>query len=170
MILGLNGEIIDILKSRKKSKLLDYFKYIPIEERRRVKYVTMDMNDVYKTESEKVINFAIECLKQSDEIVKRKEIGLPFQNLKFTLYGCVVDFLKNNTPETVEKLYGVLMFFANLGIYPYEKVRILYELGDILEAKQMYDEKSENVGVEIKYTGHHYNPFVLKNMSINWSS
>ena len=49
MILGLNGEVIDILDSRKKSKLLDYFKYIPIEERRRVKYVTMDMNDVYKT-------------------------------------------------------------------------------------------------------------------------
>jgi len=48
MILGLNGEIIDILKSRRKTKLLDYFKYIPQDERDRVKYVTMDMNDVYK--------------------------------------------------------------------------------------------------------------------------
>ena len=48
MILGLNGEIIDILKSRRKAKLLDYFKYIPEKERERVKYVTMDMNDIYK--------------------------------------------------------------------------------------------------------------------------
>ena len=45
MILGLNGKIIDILKSRRKSYLLDYFKYIPQSERDRVKYVTMDMND-----------------------------------------------------------------------------------------------------------------------------
>ena len=48
MILGLNGEILDILKSRKKAFLLDYFKYIPRQERDRVKYVTMDMNSVYK--------------------------------------------------------------------------------------------------------------------------
>lgn len=48
MILGLNGEILDILKSRKKAKLLDYFKYIPQVERARVEYVTMDMNDNYK--------------------------------------------------------------------------------------------------------------------------
>ena len=48
MVLGLNGEILDIQKTRKKSKLLDYFKYIPLEERNRVKYVTMDMNEVYK--------------------------------------------------------------------------------------------------------------------------
>ena len=48
MILGLNGEILDILKSRKKATLLDYFKYIPQAERDRVKYVTMDMNDIYR--------------------------------------------------------------------------------------------------------------------------
>lgn len=48
MIIGLNGEILDILKSRKKARLLDYFKYIPQVERDRVKYVTMDMNDIYK--------------------------------------------------------------------------------------------------------------------------
>ena len=28
MILGLNGEIIDILESRRKSKLLDYLRYM----------------------------------------------------------------------------------------------------------------------------------------------
>ncbi len=49
MILGLNGEVLDVLDSRKKNVLLDYFKYIPLIERRRVKYVTMDMNSVYKT-------------------------------------------------------------------------------------------------------------------------
>ena len=49
MILGLNGEVLDVLESRKKTALLDYFKYIPIDERKRVKYVTMDMNPVYKS-------------------------------------------------------------------------------------------------------------------------
>lgn len=49
MILGLNGEVLDVLESRKKTALLDYFKYIPPGERRRVKYVTMDMNPVYKS-------------------------------------------------------------------------------------------------------------------------
>ncbi len=48
MILGLNGEILDILRSRHKNKLLDYFKYIPLEERNRVRYVTMDMYDNYR--------------------------------------------------------------------------------------------------------------------------
>ena len=48
MIIGLNGEILDILRSRRKAFLLDYFKYIPPDERDRVKYVTMDMNDIYK--------------------------------------------------------------------------------------------------------------------------
>lgn len=48
LILGLNGEILDVLESRKKSSLLDYFKYIPIEERNRVKYITTDMNSIYK--------------------------------------------------------------------------------------------------------------------------
>lgn len=48
MILGLNGEVLDVLDSRKKDALLDYFKYIPLEERRRVRYVTMDMNSNYK--------------------------------------------------------------------------------------------------------------------------
>ena len=62
MILALNGEIIDILKSRKKSKLLDYFKYIPQFERDRVKYVTMDMNDVYLDVIKRRFRNAIICI------------------------------------------------------------------------------------------------------------
>ena len=62
MILGLNGEILDILKSRKKTKLLDYFKYIPREERDRVKYVTMDMNDIYKDVVNRRLKNATICI------------------------------------------------------------------------------------------------------------
>ena len=62
MILGLNGEVIDILKSRKKSKLLDYFKYIPQSERDRVKYVTMDMNDVYLDVILRRFRYATVCI------------------------------------------------------------------------------------------------------------
>ena len=62
MILALNGEIIDILKSRKKSKLLDYFKYIPQSERDYVKYVTMDMNEVYKDVILRRFKNAIICI------------------------------------------------------------------------------------------------------------
>lgn len=62
MILGLNGEILDILKSRKKHKLLDYFKYKPISERDRVKYVTMDMNEVYKEVINRRLKNATICI------------------------------------------------------------------------------------------------------------
>ena len=62
MILALNGEIIDILKSRKKSKLLDYFKYIPQSERDYVKYVTMDMNEAYKDVILRRFRNAIICI------------------------------------------------------------------------------------------------------------
>ena len=48
MIIGLNGEILDIQESRHKDKLMDYFKYIPLSERNRVKYVTMDMYENYR--------------------------------------------------------------------------------------------------------------------------
>ena len=62
LILGLNGEVIDILKSRKKSKLLDYFKYIPQSEKDRVRYVTMDMNEVYKDVINRRFKNAIICI------------------------------------------------------------------------------------------------------------
>ena len=44
----LSSGISNILESRKKTSLLDYFKCIPNLERDRVKYVTMDMNEIYK--------------------------------------------------------------------------------------------------------------------------
>ena len=59
MILGLNGDILDILKSRHKSKLLDYFKYIPVKERDRVKYVTMDMYENYRVTVKRRLKQAI---------------------------------------------------------------------------------------------------------------
>lgn len=62
MILGLNGEILDILKSRHKNKLLDYFKYIPQIERDRVKYVTMDMYDNYRVIVKRRFKNAIICI------------------------------------------------------------------------------------------------------------
>ena len=62
LILGLNGEILDIVKSRKKSTLLDYFQSIPLEERIKVKYVTMDMNKIYKDVINRRIPKAIICI------------------------------------------------------------------------------------------------------------
>ena len=59
MIMGLNGEILDILKSRHKSKLLDYFKYIPKKERSRVRYVTMDMYENYRVLVKRRLNNAL---------------------------------------------------------------------------------------------------------------
>lgn len=92
MILGLNGEIIDILKSRRKSYLLDYFKYIPQEERDRVKYVTMDMNDVYKTVIYRRFKDAIICIDSfhvikdmNDELDRlRKEIMEKYKDKKYS--------------------------------------------------------------------------------------
>src|SRR5690554_1828931 len=42
------GEIIDLLSSRKKKKLLKYFRSIPLEERENVQYVIMDLWIHYK--------------------------------------------------------------------------------------------------------------------------
>ena len=62
MILGLNGEILDILPSRHKNKLLDYFKYIPEKERDRVKYVTMDMYENYRVIVRRRLKNAVICI------------------------------------------------------------------------------------------------------------
>jgi len=92
MILGLNGEIIDILKSRRKSKLLDYFKYIPQSERDYVKYITMDMNDVYKDVIKRRFKNAIICIDSfhviklmNDELDRlRKKVMHRYDNKKHT--------------------------------------------------------------------------------------
>lgn len=92
MILGLNGEIIDILESRRKSFLLDYFKYIPVKERQLVKYVTMDMNRVYKEVISRRFNNAIICIDSfhvmkmmNDELDKiRKKIMHRSESYKYS--------------------------------------------------------------------------------------
>lgn len=43
-----NSEIIDIVESRRKDYLIDYFQRIPSSERYNVKYYISDMNDTYK--------------------------------------------------------------------------------------------------------------------------
>ena len=48
IIVARNGDVIDVLPSRKKTYLLTYFKNIPLEERLKVKYVNMDMYDIYR--------------------------------------------------------------------------------------------------------------------------
>lgn len=62
MILGLNGEILDILRSRKKYDLLNYFARLPSEEREKVLFVTMDMNAVYKEVIERRLPNACICI------------------------------------------------------------------------------------------------------------
>lgn len=62
MILGLNGEILDILRSRKKYDLLNYFARLPLEEREKVLFVTMDMNAVYKEVIERRLPNARICI------------------------------------------------------------------------------------------------------------
>lgn len=90
MIIGLNGEILDILKSRKKVRLLDYFKYIPQVETDRVKYVTMDMNDIYKDVILRRFRNVIICIDSfhvikmmNDELERlRKKLTRKYENNK----------------------------------------------------------------------------------------
>ena len=90
MILSLNGEIIDILRSRRKARLLDYFKYIPKEERDRVKYVTMDMNEIYKDVISRRFRNATVCIDSfhvikmmNDELDKlRRKVMKRYENEK----------------------------------------------------------------------------------------
>lgn len=49
LILGFNnGKIIDILPTREKHVISSFFRKISIEERKIVKYISIDMNNVYK--------------------------------------------------------------------------------------------------------------------------
>ena len=57
----INNEIIDILKSRKKSYLQDYFRKFTIVERDRVKYVTIDLNTTYRSIAYTYFKKAIIC-------------------------------------------------------------------------------------------------------------
>ena len=90
LILGLNGEVLDILESRRKTRLLDYFKYIPRQERDRVKYVTMDMNEIYKDVVKKRFRNATICIDSfhvikmmNDELEKlRRKITRRYENNK----------------------------------------------------------------------------------------
>jgi len=56
-----NGVIIDILESRKKSALIHYFSQIPIEERKTVKFFSMDMYDNYRSAVKLFFPHAIIC-------------------------------------------------------------------------------------------------------------
>lgn len=48
MVDFINNKIFDILNSRHKYNLINYFKKIPLEQRKRVKFVSMDMWEPYK--------------------------------------------------------------------------------------------------------------------------
>lgn len=45
----INNRIIDILESRRREKLDEYFSKIPKDEREKVKYVCMDLSNIYKS-------------------------------------------------------------------------------------------------------------------------
>jgi transposase len=57
-----NGLILDVLESRKKSSLREYFRSIPLEEREKVIYVSMDMYENYKNIAEKYLPNATICI------------------------------------------------------------------------------------------------------------
>lgn len=63
MILSLNKVyIIDLLPSREKYRLLNYFRKIPEQERNMVQYVSMDMNDNYREVCQEVFRTAKICV------------------------------------------------------------------------------------------------------------
>ncbi len=83
-----NMAIIDILKDRDKATLLEWLRDIDIEERKRVKYVTIDMNDIYRdviyrripeatviADSFHVVKYVAKAL---DDV--RKRIMFPYRN------------------------------------------------------------------------------------------
>lgn len=62
MLIGFkNGLILDVLPSRHKSHLRSYFRTIPIEERNKVRYVSMDMYDTYREIAHIYLKNAVCC-------------------------------------------------------------------------------------------------------------
>ena len=58
----INKEIIDVLDSRRKDYLKNYFKYLPLKERLNVKYVSIDMWESYEDVAELYLPKAIICV------------------------------------------------------------------------------------------------------------
>ncbi|MCD7892953.1 MAG: ISL3 family transposase [Erysipelotrichaceae bacterium] len=62
MIIGFrNGLLLDVLKSRRKEYLKNYFRSIPLEERKQVKFISMDMYDNYRDIAHSYLPNALVC-------------------------------------------------------------------------------------------------------------
>lgn len=57
-----NGLILDVLESRKKSSLREYFRSIPLDEREKVIYISMDMYENYRDIAIKYLPNATICI------------------------------------------------------------------------------------------------------------
>ena len=76
--------LLEILPSRKSDYLKRYFLNIPIEERRKVKYVTIDMWETYKIVAQSVFP---NCIIAVDPFHVIKNIGMAFTKVRIRIMG-----------------------------------------------------------------------------------
>lgn len=75
----ITGDPIDILPSRRKDYLIDYFLKIPLEERQKVKYVSTDMYETYRQVVHQVMENALVC---ADAFHVSKEIHTKMEKVR----------------------------------------------------------------------------------------
>lgn len=114
------GNIIDILKSREKSVFKYYLRCIPIEERNKVKYVSIDMNTNYKEVAAhyftnavicadsfhvmKHINTALDSIRK--RIMRRYEHNKKSHEYYLLKYKSDLLFMDSSTDEFITKKYN----------------------------------------------------------------
>lgn len=75
-------KLLEVLPSRKKEYLLKYFKGIPLDERKTVKYVTIDMWEAYRDVAKEVFP---NCIVAVDPFHVVKDIGTAFTKYRVRL-------------------------------------------------------------------------------------
>ena len=172
-----NGQIVDVIRSRQKPWLDDYFRHVPKEQRDRVEYVIIDMYKTYKEIANWYLRNAIVLID-------------PFHYIRYTTEA--IDSVRiramNQFLETDQE-YKMLKKYKNLLLMKYEpdcfvkrRIRILNDVrlydSEILEKLLSYDPdlaEAYDIGhrflsLQSKYNYDEFKEFMKMTISIYCSS
>lgn len=153
--------IIDILPSRRKADLSDYFFNIPLEERKKVRYVSFDMWETYRIISKQYFPEAMlivdkfHILQELSRKVTRVRIDVmnTYKKTYDELHSELIAMKQKNEklpPEKVELMYEAdknyyllkkfeWVLFTNMDLDPNHEKKMNHKLGVYLNLYDIYD-------------------------------
>lgn len=162
----IDKKIVDILPSRRKRYLIDYFYHIPLEERLNVKYVTFDMWHTYQTVAKLMFPNSVGII---DKFHLLQELSRRVQRVRIDIqndHKSIIDKLKAKTdklkennekldPESQEKLRN-----AEINYYLLKKFNWVLFSNDP-KIQEPNEEKKYN-----RFIGRYLNLYDIYNMLI----